>query len=152
MQNFCDQAPDEYWYVTPSGPSQENGGRWKINSLPWNAEVPLHTMTYNTAQQWAFHGSSGNTVGHPMHTHVWHQQICGTGTPCTDRCGMTMEYDEFVDSVKVFNSNNDPCYNCFKTVKYSGKVILQRHYLFHKDIEMMVWVNTVGGPDNLPLQ
>ena len=90
MQNFCDQDPDEYWSVTPSRHSQENGGRWTVNGLPWNAEVPLHNMTYNTVQQWAFHGTSGNAVGHPIHTPVWHQKICGTGTSRTDSCGLTM--------------------------------------------------------------
>ena len=35
-------------------------------------------------------------------------------------------------------------------MKYSGKVILHFHALFHDDIEMMGWVDTVGGPDNLP--
>ena len=124
-----------------------------INGLPFNAEVPSHTMTYNTVQEWAFHGTSLADVGHPIHSHVWHQQICGTGTSRTDSCGLTMEYGQFVDTVKINDEVNDPCYTRFKTVDYSGKVILHCHDLLHEDFDMMGWVNTVGGPDdNIPDQ
>ena len=153
LQNFCDQNPDEYWSVHPSIPNEENGDRWVINGLPFNAEVPSHTMTYNTVQEWAFHGTSLADVGHPIHSHVWHQQICGTGTSRTDSCGLTMEYGQFVDTVKINDEVNDPCYTRFKTVDYSGKVILHCHDLLHEDFDMMGWVNTVGGPDdNIPDQ
>ena len=77
-----------------------------------------------------------------MHTHVWHQQICATGVSHTDSCAMTMEYGEFVDSVRIFNSNNDTCYNCFNTVNYSGKVILHFHELINEDVDIMGWLNT----------
>ena len=83
-----------------------------------------------------------------MHTHVWHQQICATGVSHTDSCAMTMEYGEFVDSVRISDSNNDQCYTRFKTVNYSGKVLLRCHDWLHEDIDMMGWDNTVGGSDN----
>ena len=46
-----------------------------INGLTCNAEVPIHTMTYDTVQEWNFVGTAGGP-GHPMHSHLWKQQIC----------------------------------------------------------------------------
>ena len=54
--------------------------------------------------------------------------------------------------MKINDEINDPCYSCFKTVIYSGKVVLHCHDLLHEDYVMMGWVNTVGGPDNIPDQ
>ena len=122
-----------------------------INGLTWNAEVPLHTMTYDTVHEWNFVGTAGGP-GHPMHTHVWHQQICGTGKYRTEICGLMMEYGQFIDNVKINDAYSDPCYNRFKTVIFSGKVILHCHNLMHEDVYMMGWVDTVGGPENLPPQ
>ena len=59
-----------------------------FNGLPWNAEVPLHTMTYDTVQEWVIINNTEHLDGPPMDTHVWHQKILGTGTPCTDSCGL----------------------------------------------------------------
>ena len=87
-----------------------------------------------------------------MNNHVYHQQICGTGSSHTDSCSLNMGYGEFVDIMRISNYKNDPCYTCFKTVNYSGKGMLHFHDLFHEDIDMMGLVNTVRGPDNLPLQ
>ena len=78
-----------------------------INGLTWNAEVPLHTMTFDTFQELNFVGTDGEP-SHPMHTYVWHQQIYGTGKYCTDSCGLMMEYGQFIDNVKIDNTNNDP--------------------------------------------
>ena len=119
-----------------------------INGLTWNAEVPLHTMTYDTIQKWNFIVTDGGP-GHPMHTHVWHQQICGTDKYRTEGCGLMMEYSQFIDNVNIDNRNNDQCYTRFKTVRFSGKVILHCHYLMHEDVDMMGWVDTFGGPENL---
>ena len=113
------------------------------NGLKWNAEVPLHTMKYDTVQEWNFVGTDGGP-GHRMHTHVWNQQICGTGKSCTDSCVLMMEYGQFIDNVKIDNTNNYPYYNRFKNVKIAGKVILNFHHLMHEDVDMMVWVDTVG--------
>ena len=87
-----------------------------------------------------------------MYNHVWHKQICGNVAYCTNRCGLTMECGEFVDSLRISNSNNDPFYTRFKTVNYSGTVMLHCNYFMHEDVEMIDWVNTVGGPNNLPPQ
>ena len=105
-------------------------------------------MTYDTVQEWNFVGTTRGT-GHLMHTHVCHQQICGTGKYCTEICGFMMEYGQFIDNVKIDNTNNDPCYTRFKTVRFSGKVILHCHDLMHEDVGMMGWVDTFGGPENL---
>ena len=122
-----------------------------INGLPWNAEVPLHTMTYDTVQDCNFAGTAGGP-GNPMHNNVWHQQICGIGKSRTDSCGLKMEYGHFIDNVKTDNTNIDPCYTRFKTVIFSGKVILHCHDLMHEDVHMIGWVDTVGGPENLPIR
>ena len=37
-------------------------------------------------------------------------------------------------------------------MRFSGKVILHCHDLMHEDVDMMGWVDTVGGPENLPIQ
>ena len=109
-------------------------------------------MTYNKVQEWEHRGTDGAPGGHPMHDYVWHQQICSTGVSCTSSCGLAMKYGEFVDSVRISNPSIEPCYTHFKTVNYSGKVILHCHDFIHEDDLMIGWVNTVGGPDNLPLQ
>ena len=110
--------------------------------LLFDAEKSLHTMTYNTVQEWEYIGSSGAPTGHPMNTNVQYQNFCGTGVSHTDICSLNMEYGDFVDSVRISNSKNDPCYTLFKTVNYSGKVVLHCHDFFHKVIYMMGWVNT----------
>jgi len=154
LQNFCEEEPEEYWTVHPrvGGEGGNQNNEFLINDLTWNGEVPLHTMTYDTVQEWNFVGTAGHPTGHPMHTHIWHQQICGTGKSRTDSCGLMMEYGQFIDNVKIDNNNNDPCYTRFKTVRFSGKLILHCHDLMHEDVDMMGWVDTVGGPENLPPQ
>ena len=87
-----------------------------------------------------------------MYNNVWHQQICGTGVSRTGSCGLAMEYGEFVDSVRISNPIIEPFYTPFRNVKYSGKVMLHCHDLMLGDNGMIGSVNTVGGPDNLPLQ
>ena len=112
-------------------------------------------MPYNKVQDCAHRGTDGADGapgGHPMHNHVCHQQICGTGVSCTGRCGLAMEYCGFVDSVRISFTSIEPCYTRFKTVNYSRKVMCHCHDLMHEDYRMIGWVNKVGGPDNLPLQ
>ena len=63
-----------------------------------------------------------------------------------------MEYGQFIDNVNINEASRDPCYTCFKTVIFSGKVILHCNDLMHEDVDMMGWVDTVGGPENLSPQ
>ena len=133
------------------GEEENQNFKFMINGLPWNAGLPLNTMTYDTVQDWNFVGTAGGP-GRPIHTHLWHQQICGIGKSRTDICDLMMEYGQFIDNVKTDNTNNDPCYTRFKTVRFSGKVILHCHDLMHEDVYMMGWVDTVGGPKNLPIR
>ena len=109
-------------------------------------------MTYNTVQEWGFIRTAVHPDVHPIHTHVWHQQICGTGKSCTESCGLMMEYGPFIDNVNINEASRDPCYTRFKTLMFSGKVIPHCHYSMHEDVDMMVWVDTVGGPENVPPQ
>ena len=115
-------------------------------------KYPIHTMTYNTVQEWGFIGTAVHPYVNPMHTHVWHQQICGTGKYLTESCGLMMEYGHFIDNVNINEASRDPCYTCFKTVIFSGKVILHCHNLMHEDVDMMGCVDTDGGPEDLPPQ
>ena len=119
LQNFCDEEQDEYWDVTPSTEvATAKDMVFLVNGLPFDANIPVYNMKCNTVQEWAHCGTAGSPGGHPMHNNVWHQQICGTGVSRTDRYGLTMEYGEFVDNVRISNNDIEPCYTCFKTMNY----------------------------------
>ena len=53
-----------------SGEGGNHNNELLVNDLTWNAGVPLHTITYDTVQEWAFRNTDGYPDGRPMHTHV----------------------------------------------------------------------------------
>ena len=60
-----------------------------------------------------------------------------------------MEYGQFIYNVKINDAYRNQCYTCLKTVRLAIKVILYFYDSMHEDVDIMGWVHTLEGPENL---
>jgi len=121
-----------------------------FNEQSFHGGEPNAKFTYEAVQEWSYHGSAAHPDGHPMHVHVNHVQIYGHSNMTGDGtdCGSNLEYAQWYDTIRIKESDWDPCVARFKFNNYSGKVIMHCHDLLHEDGGMMGWVMVEGGPQD----
>lgn len=115
--------------------------RRDINGLSYDVTTPLHTIKYDTVQEWIIRGDAR----HPFHLHVFHVQVVSPGG-----CGDSHEFGEYYDTIYAPGID---CVIRFYVIDYGERVMMHCHYLLHEDGGAMAWVNvTQGDGASMPLQ
>lgn len=95
--------------------------RRDINGVSYNMFTPLHTMKYDTIQEWIIRGDGR----HPFHLHIFHVQVVSP-----DGCGDLHEFGEFYDT--IYSPGID-CIVRFYVIDFGESVMMHCHYLVHED-------------------
>jgi len=142
----------ETWELITEIDGMGTGSLWDLvplfNGKSFHGGDANHVATYEAVQEWSYYGSAAHPDGHPMHVHVNHVQIYGHSNMTGVDCGPNLEFGQWYDTLRIKESDWDPCLARFRFNDYSGKVIMHCHDLLHEDAGMMGWVMVEGGPND----
>lgn len=142
----------ETWELITEIEGMGTGSLWDLvplfNGKSFHGGDANHVATYGAVQEWSYYGSAAHPDGHPMHVHVNHVQIYGHSNTTGVDCGPNLEFGQWYDTLRIKESDWDPCLARFRFNDYSGKVIMHCHDLLHEDAGMMGWVMVEGGPND----
>ncbi len=130
--------PHQMFTLTRGGPDTES--QWVINKLPFDALVPLATVTRDKPEVWTNKNGGGGWV-HPMHMHMEeHTTLARVGSTLPTHPDDTGREDV----TNLEPSEEVTFYRNFRT--FTGRYVAHCHNLAHEDHNMMFGWTILEAP------